>query len=237
MNNNNTNMIFYSQKCQLSKDLLILLRNENLLGNFKPMCVDTMLNRLPPDMRVPTMFVVGLNKPLVGQETFEWIKQIKFIRQQQSMDINKRIIQNNTMNNVNNIKKGPLGYDDDILAGISDKFAFTKKDEALPHAYFGVNDDAKNIIFTAPEEKQKINKSLQQKLINDLESKRNEQNTIFSNHMKQEQHNAVNRSEHEPLMQMPMQQMPMQTQSLEQQLLAQKQMLEQQLMQMNNRRF
>src|SRR5437868_12268103 len=107
----NVNMLFYSNKCQTCKALCVLLQNENLIGYFKPICVDDKLDKFPQDMIVPTMIIIGINKPLVAQETFEWIKQIKFIRQQQLMDINKKNIQTNMNNiNVNNIRKGPMGY-------------------------------------------------------------------------------------------------------------------------------
>lgn len=193
--NNNMNVLFYSQKCNTCMNLLILLKNEGFLGYFKLVCVDNMLDKLPPNMVVPTMMVVNLNRPLAGQETFEWVKQMKFIRQQQIMDVNKRIIQNNQ---INNTKKGPIGYDQDIMGGISDKFAFTKVDTALPHTYVGINDDDKNIIFTAPEQK-KMDKGEHLRNIREFEEKRKLQDNDYSTFMKQEQIKAVIQAEHEKL--------------------------------------
>jgi len=233
MNNaNNMNILFYSQKCDTCRNLLILLKNENLISYFKLISVDDKLDKLPQNMRVPTMIVINLNKPLVAQETFEWVKQMKFIRHQQIMDINKKIIQQNILNNVDGTKKGPIGYDDELMAGISDKFAFTKMDNPLPHAYFNVNEEDKNAIFTAPIDKIRISKTDQLKLTKDLESKRNQQDTDYSSFMKQQQINAVISSEHEKFAQANQPNtIDINQQQLMQQQMMQQQMMQQQLMQ------
>lgn len=185
------NILFYSLKCETSKNLLIILKNENLLNYFKLICVDDKLNKLPPQITmVPTMMVTNINKLLVGQETFEWVKQIKFFRQQQAIGENKSIIQQNTFTKRNQNSTGPIGYDDELMGGISDKFAFTKVDNPLPHCYFNVGEEDKNAIFTAPEQI-KINKDEQFKLIKNLESRRDEQNTEYMNIMKQQQVNTI----------------------------------------------
>lgn len=194
--NNNMNVLFYSQQCHTCMNLLTVLKNEGFLAYFKLICVDTMLDKLPSNMVVPTMIVVNLNRPLVAQETFEWIKQMKFIRQQQIMDVNKRIIQ---QNQINSIQKGPMGFDNEIMGGISDKFAFTKRDDALPHAYVGVGEDDKNAIFTAPIEQKKMDKSEQIRNIKHLEDNRNAQDNEYANYMKQQQLQAVMQAEQEKL--------------------------------------
>lgn len=245
MNNpNNMNILFYSQKCEYCRNLLMLLKNENLLCYFKLVCVDDKLDKLPPDMKVPTLIVNNVSKPLVAQEAFEWVQQIKFIRQQQVMDINKKIIQQNMM--AANTKKGPNGFDSDTMSGISDKFALTKIDQALPLSYFGVGEEDKNIIFTAPEQT-KIGKTDQSKLIKDLESRRQNQDTEHSAFIKQTQLEAVMNSEHEKLLnqstnnlqqhqvlqqQALQQQQAIQQQQALQQKMFQQQMLQQQMMQM-----
>lgn len=200
---NGFNILFYSQYCETCKNLIILLKNENLLGYFKLICVDDKLDKLPPQITaVPTMIVTTINKPLVCEETFKWIEQIKFLRQQQVMDINKKIIQNNIINNMNNVKKGPIGYDDEIMSGLSDKFAFTKEDAPpLPHAYFGVGDEERNAIFTAPEKNRELSRDLHSKLITDLKKSRSQQDNEYADYVKQQQINAVINAEKENLMQ------------------------------------
>ena len=225
--NNNMNVLFYSQHCNTCKNLLLLLKNEQLLGYFKLVCVDNMLDKLPPDMIVPTMIIVNLNKPIAGQETFEWVQQMKFIRQQQIMDVNKKIIQQTQMKN---IKKGPIGFDNDIMGGISDKFAFTKVDQPLPHTYFGVNDEDKNVIFTAPEGK-KLDKGDHLKNVKDIEERRNTQDNHHASLMKQRQIEAVMVAEHEKLgvpniqQQQMMQQQQQMMQQQQQQYLMHQQMM------------
>lgn len=191
------NMLFYSERCQTCRNLFTILKNENLLGYFKLICVDDKLDRLPPDMVVPMMKLINTTKPLVANETFEWINMMKSIRQQQIMDINKKIIQQNNLNNFNTINKGPNYYDDEIFSGISDKFAFTKIDAPLPHSYFGVNDEDKNVIFTAPEQKNTINKHTQDTLIKNLENQRKDQDNEYYTSMKKKQLESVLNAEQE----------------------------------------
>lgn len=179
-------VLFYSNKCRSCVDLLVILKNENLLSHFKLVCVDDKLDKLPQTMMVPTMIIPNINKPLAAQETFEWVNRVKFLRQQQTP----------TLANINNTdkKRGPIGYDQEIMGNISDKFAFTQKDDALPQSYLGVNDN--HIIFTAPNDK-KLNKIEQLKLTNDLNSKRGEQDTVNSKTMREEQANAIMRNEYD----------------------------------------
>ena len=185
----------------------MVLKNENFLGYFKLICVDDM-KTLPSDLtRVPTMLVININKPLVAQETFEWISQMKFMRQQQIMDINKKIIQQNA-NYISNNKKGPIGYDPEIMSSLSDKFAFTNenKNDPFPQSYVGINDEDKNVIFTAPQEKEKLSKTTQLKALNDIEERRSIQDNDHLAYMKQIQMELVVKAEHEKLLQQQQQQ-------------------------------
>jgi hypothetical protein len=219
---NNMNIVFYSQNCDTCKNLLVLLKNENLLSYFALICVDDKLDKLPPQItRVPTIVVSGINKPLIAQEAFEWVKQVKFIRQQKIMDINKAtIIQKTLANNapLKPTKRGPLEFIEGEMTGLSDKFAYTKIDDPIPHAYFGINDEEKNAIFTAPKDQNKLTKDDQAKRIKDLEIKRDQQDNEYIGFMKQQQNEAVLVAEQNKLMQnqnvdlqkMQMQQMQMQ---------------------------
>lgn len=191
MNNNlQFNLLFYSQLCPTCRDLLMLLKNENLISNFKLICVDDKLDRLPPDMRVPTMSIVGLSRPLVVHEAFEWVKQVKFIRQQNAMRHVNQQQHNNVQNTTRNGAHGFMAYDSDIFGGISDKFASTETDNPLPHSFFGVGDEEKNAIFTAPKD-ESINSSEQMQRMRELENKRTTQDNNFGELMKYEQMNAV----------------------------------------------
>lgn len=193
----NINVIFYSRKCNNCKNLLNLLKNENLLGYFVLFCVDGRLNEIPSHITVvPTMIVSNVNKPLVGAETFNWVNKTKFLRQQNLMSENKNIIMKQNLMNANNNDKID-GYEKDVMNGISDSFAFTKKDVALPHSYVGVNNDQISI-FTAPEQG-KINKDEQKKKINDIKKMRENQDSHYSEIMKKQQIHAVLQSENEKI--------------------------------------
>lgn len=183
----NINVLFYSLQCTTSRHLLTVLKNENLTNYFKMVCVDNILDKLPQQInQVPTMILNGINKPFVAEEIFEWINQVKFLKSQnnsvqsQQQNINPtqidQPIKNNNANNTNNTIL--FGYDKEIMGSLSDKFAATKFDNALPQSYFGVGDENKNAIFTAPEQKP-ISKEEQNKKIREMEQKRNLQDSEY----------------------------------------------------------
>jgi hypothetical protein len=200
-NNNSKNILFYSTNCTTCRHLLMILKNENLLCYFELRCVDNMLDRLPPYIqKVPTMLVSNVNKPLVAEETFEWINQIKFFRQQQVMDLNKKIIQENmNTHNVVNSKKTtkPVEYLESEMSGFSDTFAYTKIDEPLPKSFFKVGDEDKISIYTAPDSGKKISNREQVKLTKEIEMRRVKQDNDFGDFMKQQQLKAIKESEQE----------------------------------------
>ena len=74
----NHHVIYYSNFCDNSKDLLKELTEKSLLNNFEKICVDdiTKLNiKLPHFLTaVPTILVPDYSKPLIGVDAFKWIK-------------------------------------------------------------------------------------------------------------------------------------------------------------------
>lgn len=191
------NILFYSRDCETCKNLLKILQNENLLSFFKLFCVDDKLNMVPPQITVvPTMIIANLNKPLVAQETFEWITRVKFMRQQQMMDVNKRIIQQNIINLANNNKNGPISFIPQEMTGITDTFAYKDIDKPQPHSFFNIGEEDKHAIFTAPEPA-KMSKDEQNKMIKELEVKRDTQSKEYEALMKQQQMQAILKAEQE----------------------------------------
>lgn len=178
------NILFYSTRCDACRRLIIIMKNENLIPYFKLICVDDKLNRLPPQIQaVPTMLIKGVKKPLVCEETFKWIEQVKFLRKQNIQTDIKNINQSYKKNS------DIIGFDEDTMNGISDKFAFTEDDVALPHTYFNVGDEDKNIIFTAPEN-DTVKTRDQINLINNLKNIRNEQEKKYIEQY-QKEHNDI----------------------------------------------
>ena len=196
--NNNTYILFYSNKCPTCLDLIKILQNENLINYFSLFSVDERLNKLPiPIEVVPTMIVPEANKPLVAHEAFEWIKKIKFIKQKKMIDMNKKIIQNNLMQMVKNNQNNPIGFKESEMSSISDPFAYKDIDEAMPQNFVDLNDkDSKHAIFTAPE-KNKLNKSQQVKLIENIEKNRKEQDEKYSLSMQEGRMLAVQKAEND----------------------------------------
>ncbi len=186
------NIVFYSRACPTCKNLLNILMNEGLLKFFKLYCVDDKLDTVPPYIHtVPTMIVANINKPLVVQEAFEWIQKVKFIKQ----DASKKILQSGIVNIMNKQQKDPIGYTSLEMGGISDPFAYRDVDMPLVHNYQGIKED-KSSIFTAPEQ-EKLSDQEQAKRIKNLEKIRDDQNTEYSNIMKEQQLKAVLSAEKE----------------------------------------
>lgn len=176
------NILFYSRECNACRNLLKILKNENLLSYFKLFCVDDRLDEVPKQITiVPTMIVSNINKPLVAQEAFEWVQKIKFIRQQQQQQFS---IKNDQIN------QEPIGYIPLEMDGISDQFAYSKIDRPLVHNYFQIGDEKKHVIYTAPEQ-YKISKDEQLNRIKDIEKKRAQQEMEYSKIMKEQQLKAV----------------------------------------------
>ena len=188
--NNRANILFYSLKCDMCQNLLTILQNENLLTYFKPYCVDNKLNKIPPQIQfVPTLIVSGINKPLVGNETFKWVQQFKFLKQKALANTNNHLIQKKLLSMINN-SDGPMGWMDNEMGDLSDKFAYTKIDKPLPQSFFRINSENKNTIFTPPNIK-KIAKSDQKKLITHMEKQRAMQDELYKKQNKQHHLQAI----------------------------------------------
>lgn len=179
------NMLFYSKKCNFCIYLINLLASENLINYFKLICIDENLGLLPKEItHVPTMILANRPKPLVCRETLEWVKQMKFFRSQGTTNQHSNL----ETDHVN--ARTPIPFDEDIMTGLSDKFALTKRDDALPQSYFGIGDENKHAIFTAPQEKDKINRYDQKRLMDHIELDRKEQDEVHNNLMKENQMKA-----------------------------------------------
>lgn len=184
----NGNMIFYSNNCNTCKNILTILQNENLIDSFKLICVDNMLDRLPPDMRVPLMRLINVPEPLYAQNIYDWISQIKFMRKQPQTGTEQVIQAKKT--------RFLIGYDADVMSKVSDSFAFSDKDmnEPLPQSYFGIGQEDNNAIFTPPKDSTRINKIEQSKILNELTTRRTHQDSDFAQHSKQLQMECLVRS-------------------------------------------
>lgn len=198
MSSPNANILFYSNQCKTCVSLIKLLKSSELLGYFFLFCVDGRLDKLPPYITaVPTMIVKNCNKPLVAEETFEWVNKIKFLRQNVSMSKDK-IIQNNIFKNMMS-SGGVKGYSDIELGSVSDKFSLTKSDApALPQSFFGYKDEDKNTIFTAPDQG-KLSDDQVKSAIDKCQERRDQQDIAYKNLARKKQVAAVINDEQQRL--------------------------------------
>ncbi len=116
---------------------------------------------------VPAMLTSKIAKTLVGNETFKWIEQMKFIKQKRLSQLKK--------------DTGPIGWSNDEMNRLSDNFAYT--DNKIPEQkYFKLN--AEKEIFTPPA-MISIKKHEQKKLLDQSRQVRTHQEEQYKNAAKQ----------------------------------------------------
>jgi hypothetical protein len=175
---------------------MTLLKNENLLQNFKIICVDTILDRLPPDMQVPLMRLVNIPEALYAQSIYNWINQMKFMKKSTPHSQPSIIPQISKSQK----QSGPYCYDADVMCKTSDSFAMVDPtiNKALPQSYFGINQEEHNAIYTPKDpNNSKIKKEEQKKILSEIESRRTQQNNEFLQYSKQVQLELLTQNEFE----------------------------------------
>jgi len=71
-------VIFYSKQCKFCLKLLTFLKQNNILNNYKLICVDNN-DKIPKEITsVPTLVDSDLAQPLVGKNLFEYFNNKKF---------------------------------------------------------------------------------------------------------------------------------------------------------------
>jgi hypothetical protein len=85
-------ILFYSNKCEYSRKILLYLEKNNIKEPFKFINVDE--KKLPSDIKiVPTIIDTNLNEIMEGRKAFEYLSNIKYF--------------NNPTNNIEYIPKLP----------------------------------------------------------------------------------------------------------------------------------
>lgn len=184
----NVNLLFFSNQCQMCRSLIAILKNENMMTYFKLYCVDEPIirTRLPPAItRVPTIIIPSMNKKLVADEIFMWLKTLKASKEQRKQNISTNV---NT-ENMQNRGKQPIGFINNEMSGISDMYAYTTIDEVPRHTYTACNELDKNTIFTAPETRNVVTKKEHEIYAKALDQKRIQQDTEISDLFKKQQEN------------------------------------------------
>jgi len=155
-------ILIYSKKCQSSSNLIILLKNINLLLNFEMICLEELIanNRiLPPNIKmVPALIMPEMNLILQGKETFEWVEKMRL-----------NIIKSNIARNMQ--QSGPNGFTNIEMGGFSDNFAYTMTDLAQPKSFLPYGKDDEYAIYTGIEIKKLKDQDIN-KLLKDSEKSR-----------------------------------------------------------------
>lgn len=177
--NVDANILFYSNYCKLCMNLITILKNENFIKFFCLVCVDDKLDKLPKDMVVPSMRIKGSNRLWVAEETFEWIKQAKFITNVRQRQFITQMQMKNSIAGFNKLEH----------ASKSDKFTFVDNGiDFFSQDYVGKN-DLGTVILTPPKEKdsEKIRKNDQDDLIKKIDQLRNDQDYEFKEKARDQQ--------------------------------------------------
>lgn len=196
------NILFYSNKCEGSKQLISMLQSEQLLRFFHQFCIDNN-PKTPQQIKVtPTVIIRGVPTPYIAGEAFTWLAKVKQWKQnmmlQQIKTAQEKYLQN-INNNLATEQSNVLGFNELEMSGMSDIFSFYSKNiatecqDALPQSFFNYNNLGKESIFTPPLENgsykpvkptidndgiYKINKK-QSELVKNLESERKNQDEVF----------------------------------------------------------
>ncbi len=198
MNAQKLNIIFYSTQCQFCHDLIRSMKNEGILQYFRMICVDNNIQNLPANItQVPAIITTDTNRVYLANEAFKWLQGVKYMRQQKINESNKKLIEYNIQKNAQS--GGPHSFIATEMNGVSDNFAYTDIDMAQPKNFQEYGKDDRDIILTPPIDT-KINTSQQSKKLKEAELSREQQNKVFSEHMKQGQLQAVLRAEREKML-------------------------------------
>lgn len=192
------NILFYSNHCEGSKDLLSMLNTEKLTRFFHLECTDNN-PKIPAQISVtPTLIIRGVPTPYVAGDAFVWLAKIKqwkmnvtmqqmnASQQQYFQSINSNLATNNT-----NI----VGFSDAEINSMSDIFSFFSKNlsqecqDSFPQSFFPVSNMGKEFIETRPFEdgsykiseksKCKISIAKQKEMQSNLEAERRKQDEMF----------------------------------------------------------
>ena len=206
------NILFYSNHCEGSKQLLASLQGEKLLRFFHLVCTDNNQS-VPPQIKVtPTLIIRGVPTPYVASDAFVWfakVKQWKVQRMMQQMNQSQQQYLQSVNNNLSDNNLNVLGFNQAEMNGMSDIFSFFSKNigqecqDPLPQSYFSCSDLGRENIFTPPLEdggykivpggKYKINASKQKELRESMESQRKKQDDTFKRDMDnfKKQHSTI----------------------------------------------
>lgn len=197
------NVIYFSNNCECSRFLLAMMEKEKILQFFHAICVDDNAN-IPPQIKItPTLIIRGSPTPYMGNDTIKWIsnvkqwrqniriKQMSMLQQQYLQKINNNLVQDDN---------SLLGFSGAEMTTDSDLFSFFSTNmnqecqDSFPQSFVTCENIGKEFIETPPLEngtyrtskisKNKIDKSKQKQMIDNIMMQRKEQENIFKANIK-----------------------------------------------------
>jgi hypothetical protein len=157
--------LFFSKKCPSSANLIVILKNLNLLNNFEMICLEDLIaqkKQPPPNIKsVHDIIMQYLNLVLQVKETFEWVEKIRM-----------NMIKMNMAKTAQ--QAGPHGFTNVEMGGFSDNFAYTLTDLAQPKSFLPYGKDDEYAIYTGVEVNKIVGKDMD-RVVNEANKKRKEQ--------------------------------------------------------------
>ena len=170
-----SNIIFYSNKCLHCKKIIDLITNENIIDNFKLVCIDNNASKYPYVQRVPTLIISKDRVPLVGVNAFNFIKaNTQFNKKTNNINLNPNSNISQDLNTLLSSGSSKMKSNFNIS---NNNFSFIeeKNDESLINQ-FKPNLDKIHVI----PEVDKINSKNQKNKLNNLMNLRNKQDTTIN---------------------------------------------------------
>lgn len=192
------NILFFSNNCEGSKQLLSMLQSEKMVRYFHLVCTDNN-PKIPPQIKVtPTIIIRGVPTPYVAGDAFAWfarVKQWKMNMMMQKMNTAQQQYLQSINNNLVTTDPNLLGFSETEMNGMSDIFSFFSKNmaqecqDAFPQSFFTCNNLGNENIFTPPLEdgsykinlhgKYKIDETKQKEMHKNLELERKKQDEMY----------------------------------------------------------
>ncbi|BCS83078.1 hypothetical protein QLL95_gp1045 [Cotonvirus japonicus] len=190
------NLLFYSNHCEASQQLLAMFATENLTRFFYLICTDNN-PKIPPQIKITPTFIIKGNPVLYeGANAFAWLNKIKQYKILMSM---QKIgsAQQQYLKNIGGptMDSNILGFSQAEMSGMSDIFSFFSKNmdhecqDAMPQTFVQYNNLGNDNIFTPPLENgkykvsennsNKINAQQQKSLEKNILSERKKQDELF----------------------------------------------------------
>lgn len=176
------NVIIYSHKSQNCRNLLHNMKNCGIISLFRHIDISAPGIVVPQGVTdIPTLLVANISQPLIGADAFRWVNDTRKWKDQNARTtqmMNANIYNWNMLKSTtqeNDGLKGLLPYEETAMSSFSDKFCLLK-DDILPQQYVGISESIR--IYTAPDEKNKLSKHTQEKLLKDEKEKRQNQDNF-----------------------------------------------------------